>query len=101
MSAFAPLALIGDFGARGTREVVEDGGLETTPEPGHCVLARLVHDRLDGRVRAGCSQHWRSRNTAGRALSSDYDVARIDGPSMLEYWNGPTRTQPLRETRVL
>lgn len=88
MSAFAPLALIGDFGARGTGEVIEDGRLETTPEPGHDVLARLVDDRLDRRVRAGCSQHWRLRNTADRhwAVIMTLQGLIIDGPSMLLEW---------------
>lgn len=80
VSTFAPAALIGDFGAGGAGEVVEEGGLEATPEPGHsvldwCQIGRRRRDRWDSQLEM--VEHCR------QALTSVVDVARIDGPSML------------------
>lgn len=70
LSAFAPAALIGNLGAGSTRDVVEDGGLEATPEPRHDVLGQLVLRGCRRRVSAECSKHWRYLIDAGRHLSS-------------------------------
>lgn len=57
LSTFAPAALIGNLGAGSTRDVVEDGGLEATPEPRHDVLSQLVLRGCRRRVSAECSKH--------------------------------------------
>ena len=46
LSAFAATTLIGDFGAGGAGDVVEDCGLEATPEPGHTALLWWVSKGL-------------------------------------------------------